>query len=151
MVSWILFLMLMLQPNAPWKDTYENTAKAIAEHSEKNPLFDGEKGKTKTAALLVSLAWFESRFNQKAIGDKGKSFGLYQQQGMGAIADAEVATRVAIQQIKTSFRICSNRPIEEKLGWYAAGGPTCNNGIKESRHRMLKAFWLVEKFPYKGE
>jgi hypothetical protein len=151
MIQWILFVMLMLQPNAPWKDTYAETAKAIAEVSHTNPLFEGEKGEQKTAALFVSLAWYESRFNPKAIGDHGKSFGLYQQQGHGEISDSRVATEVAYNQIKTSFRVCNGKPIEDRLGWYAAGGPTCDYGLRESRHRMLKAFWLVGKFPFKGD
>ena len=145
MMQWILSLMLLLQPDAPWKDDYENVASAINEASESKPLFAGDNGKRKTAALLVSLAWFESRFDRKAIGDKGKSFGLYQQQGMGELFDAKIASMVAVEQIKISFRICSNRPIEERLGWYAAGGPNCQFGLLKSKHRMLKAFWLEQR------
>lgn len=149
MTQWILSLLLLLQPVAPWKDEYESVARAIDEASSANPIFDGQSGKEKTAAVLVSLAWFESRFNSKAVGDHGKSFGLYQQQGHGEISDPFIASKVAIEQIKISFRVCSNKPIEEKLGWYAAGGNTCDGGLRESRHRMLKAFWLVNNYPYK--
>jgi len=146
--AWIYFLMVLLQPKAPWKDTYELTAIAIGDASESNPLFSGQNGIVKTAAVLISLAWFESRFDPNALGDKGKSHGLFQQQGMGDLSDPKVATVVALQQIKISFRICSNKRIEEKLGWYAAGGPDCERGLVQSKHRMLKAFWLVQKYPF---
>ena len=156
MIQWILSLMLLLQPTAPWKDTYEQTATSISQASKKYPIFQGPKGTEETATLLISVAWFESRFNPKAVGDHGKSFGLYQQQlhvGLDkeALFDTDVATKVAIDQFKVSFRVCRNRPIEEKLGWYAAGKDDCERGLQESRHRMLKARWLFKNHPYKGE
>jgi len=143
--------MLMLQPNAPWKNTYENTALVIGRQATNHPLFTGEDAAKKTAALLVSLAWFESRFDPKAIGDHGKAFGLYQQQGKGKIEDAETATKIAIEQIKFSFKVCRENEVIERLGWYAAGGPNCDYGLRESRHRMLKAFWLVKNVKVAGE
>jgi len=147
MTAWILSLMLILQPKAPWAETYNQTAQAISDASESEPLFKGENGKEKTAVLLISLAWFESRFDPNAIGDKGKSYGLYQQQGMGELSDPKVATMVAIQQIKISFRVCINKPLDERLGWYTNGGPDCEKDKTKAKHRMLKAFWLLKTYP----
>ena len=40
--TWILSLMLTLQPKAPWADTYESTAESIATVVESEaPLFAG--------------------------------------------------------------------------------------------------------------
>lgn len=140
MSAWILSLLIALQPVAPWRASYENTAKEIAQGIEESkPLFSEPR---KGAALLISLAWFESRFDVNAIGDHGKSFGLYQQQGLGPINGAKRQTVIAIEQIRKSMRICANRPLVEMLGWYAAGGPNCDRGLRESRHRVLKAMWI---------
>jgi hypothetical protein len=140
--------MILLQPNAPWKDSYETTAQAITKAvAQELPLFSGERGRERTAALLVSLAWFESRFNKNAVGDHGAAHGLYQQHDHGTLEDPFEASVVAIQQMRASSRICKSRPIEEMLGWYAAGGNDCNRGLRESRHRVLKAFWLFKNHP----
>ncbi len=148
MIAWILSLLIIAQPIAPWRDNYENVARGIASAVEENePLFKGDNGREKTAALLVSLAWYESRFDVFATGDKGKSHGLYQQQRMGNLSDPKEATVVAIGQLRLSMRICRGRVTEELLGWYAAGGEGCDRGLRESRHRVMKAFWLLRNHP----
>ena len=38
MSAWILLLMMGLQPEAPWRDTYATTANAIAKGAEAEPL-----------------------------------------------------------------------------------------------------------------
>lgn len=148
MVAWIISMMVLLQPSAPWKDSYESTAIAITQAvSQETPLFDGIHGRERTATLLVSLAWFESRFDTKALGDHGQAHGLYQQHDHGVLDEPFMATIIAIQQIRISSRICKSKPLEEMLGWYAAGGNDCNRGLKESRHRVLKALWLFRNYP----
>ena len=74
MSSWILLLMIGLQPakNTPWADTFEHTAEVIATASVQSPLFEGADGPGRTAAFLVALSWFESRFDVHATGDNGK-------------------------------------------------------------------------------
>ncbi len=148
MSAWILSLMLVLQPQAPWRATYEATAAAIAATVQREePLFAGEQGRERTAALLVSLAWFESRFDAHALGDHGRSHGLYQIQEHGELADPADATRAALGMLRESFRVCRARPLEERLGWYAAGGPDCSRGLRESRHRVARAMWLFRTHP----
>lgn len=163
MVTWALLLMNFLQPNAPWKASYQATATAIVTtvaYSE--PLFIGINGRERTVVFLISLAWFESRFNSVALGDchtKGdsqckpgedklaKAFGLYQQHDHGILTDPAEATAVALQQIRISFRVCHSKELSERLGWYTAGGNDCERGLRESRNRVLKAEWLYKKFP----
>lgn len=143
----ILLWMTSLVPRAPWRDTYEATAIAIAEVVEKEEaLYRDDDARIKTAATLVALARFESAFDPAATGDHGASHGLFQQQRYGDLADVREATRVALDQIRISFRICGRRDIKERLGWYAAGGDGCDNprGLQQSRSRMSLAFQLAE-------
>lgn len=153
LTSWILSLMVAMQPEAPWKDTYASTASAIdqAVHEEE-PLFENDPvGREKTAALLVSLAWFESTFRPNAVGGRGRLRGLYQIGGRGDLSDPLRASRAAIELLRDSFRACAARPVEERLVVYAAGGTTCKEArpavLKKSRDRVAKARWLVKRFP----
>lgn len=145
MIAWILAAMVLLQPSAPWKDSYEHTAKGILEGATSEPIFRGDGGVFRTVALDVSLAWFESRFNPVALGDKGRSWGLYQFQDHGKPEGVKAQTIIANRLIRESFRICAARPLEERLGWYAAGGNGCDRGLTHSRHRIWKAQWLIRK------
>ena len=63
MQSWIISIMIALQPVAitPWASTYATTADAIARAASAEPLFAGESGPARTAALLISVSWYESR------------------------------------------------------------------------------------------
>lgn len=149
MTAWLLSLMILLQPVAPWRSTFETTAQAIDKAvAQEVSLFPGAHGRERTAVLLVSLAWFESRFDTKATGDHGAAHGLYQQHDHGKLEDPFEATIMAFQQIRISMRACRSRPMEEMLGWYAAGGKDCNRGLKESRHRVLKSVWLIKNHPF---
>lgn len=149
MTAWLLSIMLFLEPAPPWKASYEETAKAIVDGAKQVPLFDGPMAVERTIALDASLAWFESRFNPNAIGDHGKSRGLYQVQYIGPDEGVTAQTVRANRMMLQSFKICSKRPLEERLAWYASGGNGCDRegGIRASKHRMLKAFWLFRKFP----
>ena len=152
MAAWILSLMLLMQPRAPWIATYEATATAIAEVVEtERPLFDGAHGREKTAALLVSLAWFESTFRPDAVGDHGEAHGLYQVHGHGELAEPHEAASVAIALLRQSMALCRTRPLDERIAWYAGGGVDCSDphpaAIRASRHRMLRAMWLVRHSP----
>jgi hypothetical protein len=162
MIAWILTLMIALQPRAPWLDTYEATAKAIASVvAEEAPLFSGTEGREKSAALLVALSWAESRFDPKAVGDQGKSVGLYQifhtnlptPEGFARkdiLGNQPNATKVAHRMLKQSMTICGKRPVEERLGWYASGDGACAKGLSESRFRVGLALKVFKANPPKG-
>ncbi len=149
MIAWILAAMVLLQPSAPWKDSYAKTAEGILEGAKREPVFDGSI--LRTVALDVSLSWFESRFNPQAVGDNGKSWGLYQFQGHGKPEGVIEQTIIANRLIKESFRVCKAKPLEDRLGWYAAGGNGCERGLKHSRHRIWKAQWLVRTIAMVGD
>ena len=153
--TWILSLMLTLQPKAPWADTYESTAESIATVVESEaPLFAGDKGREMTAALLVSVAWFESTFKPTAIGDSGRSFGLFQIQkgnlssGVTSeilMKDPQIGVREALRLLRKSMQTCTQKKVDERLALYVSG--SCERGEPASRARMGYAKHLVAKHP----
>jgi hypothetical protein len=152
LASWVMTLMLVLQPQAPWSDSFAATASAIDQVvREERPLFgDDNEARAKTAALLVALAWAESRFKPNAIG-RGGVRGLYQVGGHGDQSDPVRATRVALELIRESFRLCAARPVSERLAVYAGGGVSCNrastDALSKSRWRVTKGLSLFMQHP----
>lgn len=146
---WVLAVMRAIQPHAPplILNTYPETAEAIAEAATNDPLFPGEDGPVRTAAVLVAIAFYESNFDRTAIGDHGKSFGLFQISGAhvpGLVANVLLVPReaapVAIKLIRTSLRVCGEFPWNERLGWFGAGGVGCKEaGRRVTRSRMFLA------------
>lgn len=70
LVAWILAAMTTKEPNAAWKASYATTAEAFAVVAEDSPLFGGDDGVKRTAALELAVTWFESTFAPDAVGDK---------------------------------------------------------------------------------
>jgi hypothetical protein len=167
LTEWILALMLKAEPSPPWRATYERTASAIAKAAHASPLFEGEHGAEKTAALIVGVAWFESAFKPDAAGDctdaKGAvldcrkpgaiphSFCALQVsetnfKGLGTTreevqTDIDACIRHGLRLMHQSFAVCRSAPLEERLTWYASGGPTCSereDARRKARHRFLK-------------
>lgn len=152
LTTWILSLMSILQPEAPWIDTYPATASAIDKAvQEQPPLFEGDPdGRAKTAAILVALAWAESTFKPNATG-RGGVRGLFQVGGHGDMSDPVKASRVALELVRESFRVCKARPVGERLAVYAAGGTSCKemppSVLAKSRFRVMKGLALVKQHP----
>jgi hypothetical protein len=156
MAAWILSLMLFLQPSAPWRDTFPATAEAISVAAHEAPIFTGRDAVERTAAQLVALMWFESRFDPNAAGDHGQSLGLAQigvsnLHALGLtreqLFDPATNTRAALRMMQLSFVVCRVHPKEERLAHYAAGGDGCTKGIKESVHRTQLAARLLRDHP----
>lgn len=160
----ILALMIELEPNSPYRDTFSETAEVFAKVANEAPLFKGEDGSQRTAALFVSVAWFESRFNQKAIGDHGHSLcefqiGISNLKALETSKDeilnnVEVCTRSARRMMSISFGVCRGKDVLDVLGHYAFGGQKCGGedgeGLRESRHRMRKADFLFRRMRSKS-
>lgn len=162
---WVLSLLVSMQPKAPWRDTYERTAQAIAKVSIESPLFGGEDGPMRTAAIMSSVAWFESTLKPDAAGDCAdrkadgtckpggtpRSFCLFQihESNFSALgvtraqiqSDVDTCARAAIRMMHASFSVCRDQPVEDRLGQYASGGETCA-GLAASRSRIRKGMWL---------
>lgn len=139
----ILIWMTSLQPSAPWLETYPETASEIASTCETHsPSRLGSS--VQCAATMVSLAWFESRFDPEAVGDGGQSLGLFQVSRAWPRAGSQAAT--ALRLVLTSESICRRLPLSSRLAWYASGGPDCSSsrGALLSRHRMALAASLLK-------
>jgi hypothetical protein len=150
-VQWVVSLMVALEPSAPWRATFEKSAEAIARVSESEPLFD-EKGEQRTAALLVAVAWYESRLKPNAKSSNGQWLCLFQvdkrhlPDPQKALDDPEVCARAAIKIIKGSLAKCSAKPLEDRLAVFMSG--SCEKGIPESRYRMFLANKLLRDHPF---
>jgi hypothetical protein len=150
-VQWVVSLMVALEPNAPWRATFERTAEAIARVSESDPLFD-DRGEQRTAALLVAIAWYESRLKPNAKSANGQWLCLYQvdkrhlSDPQKALDDPEVCTRAAMKIIKGSLAKCAAKPYEDRLAMFMSG--TCDKGLADSRYRMFLAGKLLKEHPF---
>ncbi len=137
MTALILALMLSL---APGRD-HTQLADAIAQVvDESAPLFKGDESKQRTAAFLVSVAFRESSFRLNAIGDGGRARCAFQLWAAPAavLDDAVMCTRIAMQRLRESARICGAGNV---LGLYAAGPAGCSSekARRISRDRLALA------------
>lgn len=151
-VAWVVGLLATLEPTAPWSDTYEKTAEAIARVSESEPLFAvDDRGEERTATLLVALAWYESRFKPSAKSKNGRWYCLYQvdksyfAEPEKALSDQEMCTRTAVKLLRKSLELCKGRAPEDRLAQYTSG--QCDRGGLESRYRMFLARKLLKEHP----
>ena len=166
MTIWILQLMVLLQPAAPWRGTYAGTARAIDDAAHEAPLYPGEDGVERTAALLVAVAWRESRFDPMARATDccGESLGLFQVHGTNArrlglmgvneLFDPLTNARAALALLAESLRICARTPEDERLSEYASGRALCDvpEAVRDSRAKARIAARLMrERPPYWSE
>jgi hypothetical protein len=150
-VQWVVGLLVALEPSAPWRPTYEKTAEAIARVAESEPLFD-DHGEERTAALLVGIAWYESRLKPNAKSKNGQWFCLYQvdkrhlPDPQKALDDPEVCTRAAIKIIRASLQSCAKHPFDDRLAQFMSG--SCDKGVADSRYRMFLGTKLLKDHPF---
>jgi len=153
----ILQWMISLQPPAvtPWRDTYADTAEAIAEVVEhEEPLFEDDADRVKTASLLVAVAFTEGRFDPHAVGDHGRAHGAWQVHASeyapeaaspAFLDDVGLQARVALRMLRTSLKACRARDADARLSWYTSG--TCDRGGNASRYRMSLAKRIARVAP----
>jgi hypothetical protein len=151
-VAWVAGLLAALEPSAPWSDTYDRTAEAIARAAEAEPLYPAEdQGEARTASLLVAIAWYESRFKPNAVSKDKRAYCLYQldrsyfPEPGKALVDADLCTRTAITVLRTSLQRCRARAPNDRLAFYMSG--QCDRGGPESRYRMYLASRLLKEHP----
>jgi hypothetical protein len=143
LAAWVLRLVLALAVTENVEPPPE-LASAITAAAEERPLA-GEPARM--AAVLVAIAWRESRFKADAVGDKGQSVGVWQiSRYWKPPADVAGQARKAAELVVESFRVCARHPLEERLGWYASGGATCG-ALAASRGRMHLAGRLLRDYP----
>jgi hypothetical protein len=158
MAIWILGLMQLLVPHAPYSDTFSATAAAIDKVAHEAPLYEGEDGVAETAAELVALTFHESTFDPNAVGGDGTTIGLAQihvsnlpDLGItrAQLFEPEANLRAALKLIRDSHRFCRKHPKDERLANYASGGTTCSvpAALRASRFRMHLAARLLRAHP----
>jgi len=156
MFIWILSLMVAAsaaEAPAPWREQYPEIALAIAQAAEADPL-PGKFGKSHMGAVLVAIAWHESRFrpDPKLEGDAGASLGPWQlSRGWHAPRDIQGQAIFAARLVRESWSVCRDRPIDEKLSWYVYGRSGCEHRWESSRIRMGLAKRLLAKYPRQEE
>jgi hypothetical protein len=151
--KWVLSLLLAMlakEPGPlPWMDYLAVEAEAIADEDSHAALPGMSPGLT--AALDVVMSWHESRFNPQTLHDHGAGYGLFgtHEATLGRPVPLDVAGQVAAwhELVRISFRICSERPLDERLGWYAAGGNGCERRLALSRSRVWEAQRLLKSHP----
>jgi hypothetical protein len=149
-VQWVVGLMVALEPSSPWRATYEKSAEAIARVAESEPVFV-DHGEERTAALLVAVAWYESRLKPTAKSKDGQFLCLYQvdrrhlADPQKALDDPEVCTRAAIKIIRASLQTCAKRAYDDRLAQFMSG--SCDKGVVDSRYRMFLAGKLLREHP----
>ena len=153
--KWVLFLMLTMLAKEP--ASYEQgfieflpvEAEAIAEEDSARPLPGMTPGLT--AALDVIMSWHESRFNSVAIHDHGAGYGLFgtHEATLGRPVPIDVPGQVYAwhELVRISFRVCTCRPLEDWLAWYASGDASCEKRRGLSRSRMWEAERLLREHP----
>jgi len=160
MVTWILMLMTALRltepgPEVDWSSTYEDTANGIAAAAHADPLPGGEEF---TGALLTVQAWQESRFKPTEVHDHGAGHGEWgvhletsrDIEGCKTVEDLEDPARGAVCALRlmhTSFRICKQHPVVERLAWFAFGSSGCEHRLDLSRYRVGLAKKLIADHP----
>ncbi len=150
-VQWVVGLMVALEPSAPWRATFEKSAEAIARVAESDSLWS-DHGEERTAALLVAIAWYESRLKSNAKSKDGQFLCLYQvdkrhlADPQKALDDPEVCTRAAIKIVRQSLEKCDKQPFEERLAQFMSGA--CDKGTTDSRYRMFLAGKLLREHPF---
>lgn len=149
---WVLSLITAMAAKEgplPWADQLPLEAEAIATQASEHPL----PGVTPafTAALDTVMGWHESRFNPWAEHDHGAGFGLFGTHAatLGRQVPADLGGQVGAlhELMTTSFTICRERPLEERIGWYAAGGEGCERRLGLSRARVWEAQRLLRAHP----
>jgi hypothetical protein len=125
-------------------------AAAIVRAADEAPLFAGEDGARRTAALLVAVAFRESSLKLDAVGDHGRSFCAFQihasSGGTAALlTDADACVRKALSMLRESLRVCPAHPV----AFYASGPGACTNERAQriSRDRLALAHRLAKGVP----
>lgn len=161
--AWLLALLFAAQPHAPASllATYSTTAEAMARVvATEDPLFAGPHGREQTAALLVETATEEGALRADAVGDHGASACMTQIHESNfarlgvtraqLLTDLDACLRTGLRMMRESFAACRERPFDERLSAYLAGGAGCSDDervVRRSRYRMHRAMRLLKEHP----
>jgi len=151
-----------------YQDIADDLVKAI---NSSKPIFKGDRAELDTAALLISIAKFESGFrkdidNGTVKGDSGRSVCLTQinlGHGKVRVGDDEMRSwaakdilddrkkcfMVAIEVIRESMQRCKGYKGSDVLSMYTTG--TCRSNEKFARNRWNLAKSLIKDYPFENK
>jgi len=173
---WILKVLLSIAPvqensqekTIDMKKRYESISLDMAEAiSETKPLFKEKNSEFKTAALLTTIAFYESGFRKDidsgvVRGDHGNSWCLMQVNvynnhvrvgtkeikswtGQDLVLNRKKCFIAAIESIRESMSFCSKLNAPSYISGYATG--KCIKNEKNSVYRWNYANHLINKYP----
>jgi len=158
------------EPEDEQKARYSSIAKDLAEVvQEEEPLFKGKNGRVQTAALVMSMAFFESGLKKEVDfgtgkwgrGDFGRSWCLMQinlgkgqvswgttemktWSGQDLVNDRKKCFKVGITALRLSLGACQGKAGGDKLSSYTTG--TCRDNEPTGRSRWNYAWRLLSRF-----
>lgn len=108
---------------------------------EHGPLFNGDLGPLRTAALMTAIAFRESSLRVNVVGDKGRSVCAFQvlHGDRALLTDAHACADAGYRILATSIAMCPTHPVAV----YAEGPRGCVSPRAQriSRDRM----WLASR------
>jgi hypothetical protein len=142
---WVLAMMHALAP-ARSPESLSPLARVIAQVATDEPaLFRDDDTRVRTTSLLVAVAYRESGFDNRAVGDHGRSVCAMQilDGDKSLLEDPAACIRRALKMLRTSISVCREHPI----AWYAEGPKGCASPRAQaiSRDRMNLAGWARGK------
>lgn len=179
--TWVFGVMLAISPSTKFKQhfeseeamkvRYEQTANDMVDAIRSSkPLFTGDNAELQEAALLTSIAFFESGFrkdvdNGTVRGDNGGSWCLMQLNigggnvkvgteemkkwnGKDLIKDRKKCFKAAIEVLRLSMKECSQYNGSDVISLYTSG--KCAPGEPLAKSRWNFAGSLVKKYPFEN-
>jgi hypothetical protein len=151
------------------RDRYESIARdvvSVAFDESESPIFSGPEGRTQTALLMLSIASYESGYQEKVddgrvLGDHGHSYCLMQVRvgkgvtregwsGHDLVTDRRLCFRAGLHILRTSFGACRALPVDDRLSAYATGHCFADAAISRSRVGRARA-WREAHVPPKPD
>lgn len=150
------FVLAAMNLLAPARDNHELAEAVAAAVREGDPLFKDDADRTRTAALVVAVAYRESGFDNGAKGDRGHSVCAMQILGGDAslLEDPRACVGRGLAMLRESARVDRAHPV----AFYARGGrywrclvggepdaQACREGVRISNDRVALARRTREK------
>jgi len=144
------------------RDVIASDALRVAMDAKEEPLFQGERGREKTALFMLAIASYESGYHHKVDsghirGDGGISWCMMQillppgartqegWTGQELIADRTKCFRAALHALHASKRLCKWAQPADVFSAYAAG--RCVVNLWAARSRYFRAVDWLKKNP----
>jgi hypothetical protein len=162
LISWLIAFMVAKAPT-PDTDRYREIATDIAEVvTEQEPVYGGRHARFRTAALVASIMWHESKFavsvDQRLGRERRRSMVCMMQINVGhkrtregwsaqdLIQDRRKCVEAGLHIVQHSFEACRHLPESSRLRAYVSG--SCSKGQSPSAARIRDAdSWYFGHLP----